>query len=340
MARVRLFAATAILLVAADVFAQRIDVVVLRNGDRFTGEVKQLSRGQLTLTTDDAGTIYIEWDKIVAITTAGLYEVGTGAGPHFVGALAPDTNATLRVIATDGALTDLKFADIVSVVRIKAGFFERIDGALDLGGSYTKSSGVGQGSVALEATYRRPGFNVFAETDFNITTQEDEPATSRFAFRTGYTRFRDNLWIVNPFAFIERNPDLGLSIRAAAAIAAGRYVNQSNSNTTLWTAGLALGSEQPIEGESLSNVDALATFATSFYRLDYPKRNYDLTVMLFPSLNRWGRLRANVKARARQELFRDFFATLTVYDTYDNEPPVEDVHVNDFGVTFSLGWTF
>ena len=43
----------------------KTDVVRLANGDHITGEVKSLNRGQLEYKTDDAGTIYFEWDKIV-----------------------------------------------------------------------------------------------------------------------------------------------------------------------------------------------------------------------------------------------------------------------------------
>jgi hypothetical protein len=335
-----MFAATMLLFVAADVFAAKTDVVVLKNGDRFTGEVKQLSRGQLALSTDDAGTIYIEWDKIASITTAGIYEVATDVGLHYVGTLAPDTPTTLRVVAEDGTATPLAFLEVVTVARIQARFFERIDGTFDVGGSYTKSSDIGQFSIAVDATYRRPRFNIYSDFDANLTTQEDETPTTRFLFRAGYTRFRDNQWIVNPFVFVERNPDLGLTLRGAAALAIGRYLNQSNRNTTIVSGGLAGGVEQPIEGESITNIDALGTFSTSFYRLDYPKRNFDLSMMVFPSLNDWGRVRANGKMKLRQELFKDFLATITLYDTYDSRPPVENVAHNDFGVTLSIGWSF
>ena len=106
------------------------------------------------------------------------------------------------------------------------------------------------------------------------------------------------------------------------------------------TGGTAVGREVPIEGETSTTVDLLATFATSFYRYDYPKRNFDFSIMVFPSLSDWGRLRANAKAKVRQELFKDFLATISLYDTYDSRPPVEDVASNDIGVTFSIGWTF
>ena len=98
-------AATIILFVAAGAFAAKTDVVVLKNGDHFTGEVKQLSRGLLKLSTDDAGTIYIEWDKIIAVTTALQYEVVTANGARYVGALTPVSSTQLRIVAKDGTAT-------------------------------------------------------------------------------------------------------------------------------------------------------------------------------------------------------------------------------------------
>jgi hypothetical protein len=341
MIRLRVFAATGVLLlVAADAAAQKTDVVVLRNGDRFTCEVKELSRGQLRISTDDAGTIYIEWDKIAAVTTAGSYEVTTIDGTQYVGQLQPDTPTTVQVFVQVGVSTSVPFVEIVEIRSIKSRFFQRIDGSFDVGGSYTKSSGVGQISVSLSATYRRPGFELFTNFDANRTSQQEAETTSRFAWTSGYNRFHENRWVVTPFVFVERNPDLGLTLRGEAALAAGRYLHRSLRGTTVLTGGIAAGVEEPIEGDSIANIDALAAFATSFYRYDYPKQNVDFSLLVFPSLNDWGRVRANLRAKFRQELLHDFTGTVTFYDTYDSRPPVANVEVNDFGVTFAIGWVF
>jgi hypothetical protein len=130
--------AIALLLIPIAAFGANTDVIMMRNGDRVTGEVKQLSRGQLKLKTDDAGTIYIDWDKIVAIKTALNYEVVTSNGSRFVGVLTTDVAGELRVSAEDGTVTRLPSLDVVSFWPIKAGFLERIDGSFDLGGTYTK----------------------------------------------------------------------------------------------------------------------------------------------------------------------------------------------------------
>jgi hypothetical protein len=330
----------ALLLFTIDAFPAKTDVITLRNGDRITGEVEQLSRGHLKLSTDDAGTIYIEWDKIASIKTMLKYEVVTSNGSRYVGVLATDVADQLQVIADSGAVTPVPRLDVVEFWPIRSGFLERIDGSFDLGGTYTRSSGVAQTWIELDAVYRRPSYHVFNEFESNITRQKDVPSIFRFTLRTGYVHFLEDNWVVSPFVFIDRNPDLGVDLRGAAVLVAGRYLQRSNTSTTLVAAGLSAGRERPIEGGTIPNVDAVITFATSLYQHDYPRTTLDFSLMVFPELNHWGRVRSFANAKIKRELFKDFFAGLSLYDTFDNRPPVRDVDHNDIGVSLSLGWTF
>lgn len=79
-----------------------------------------MSRGHLKLATDDVGTIYVQWDKIVSVTTALEYEVGTTSGTRYVGVLAPASGSQLRVIAKSGTAMTVAFLDVVSFAPIKA----------------------------------------------------------------------------------------------------------------------------------------------------------------------------------------------------------------------------
>ena len=186
-----------------------------------------MSRGHLKLSTDDAGTIYIEWDKVVSVTTALQYEVVTTSNARVVGMLGPDSGTKLKVVAADGTATALAFLDVVSFAPIKEGFLERIDGTLDIGGSYTKSSGVGQVTVDVDEHYRRPSYDVFTHFLSNVTRASGEETFTQFTLRSGYIHFREDGWIVSPFAYLARNIDLGQSFAAAAAMTAGRYVQRS-----------------------------------------------------------------------------------------------------------------
>ena len=53
-----------LLVVGQAALAVRTDVIVLRNGDHITGEVRELQSGRLRYKTDDMGTLYIEWLKV------------------------------------------------------------------------------------------------------------------------------------------------------------------------------------------------------------------------------------------------------------------------------------
>ena len=47
----------------------KTDVIVLTNGDRITGEIKSVEAAILTLSTDSAGTLSIEWVRVASLTS-------------------------------------------------------------------------------------------------------------------------------------------------------------------------------------------------------------------------------------------------------------------------------
>ena len=49
--------------------AAKTDVVVLINGNAVTGEVKSLDFGSLRYSTDSMGTVNIDWEDIVTVTS-------------------------------------------------------------------------------------------------------------------------------------------------------------------------------------------------------------------------------------------------------------------------------
>ena len=90
MARVRLLIGVIVLLALASTPAlaqPKTDVITLANGDRITGEIVRLSRGRLELKTDDAGTIYIEWDNVARVQSIHQFEVETSNRQRLYGAL-------------------------------------------------------------------------------------------------------------------------------------------------------------------------------------------------------------------------------------------------------------
>jgi hypothetical protein len=184
--------------------AQKTDVVVLKNGDRITGEVKGVDRAQLELSTDTMRSIYIEIEEISEITAQAHFEVEDTAGRRYYGTLRPAGPGRLGVMQGDKTVT----IDLRSVVRlwpIRQSFLRRLDGSIDLGASYTQSSGIGQGTFSAALTFRRPSFEASTRLDTTVTVQSAEPATSRNQLQVNYTQLLPNRWIVPGIGQFESN---------------------------------------------------------------------------------------------------------------------------------------
>jgi hypothetical protein len=342
--QIRLATASILLLFALSqlALAARTDVIVLANSDRITGEVRTLSRGQLQVKTDDLGTVSIEWDKVATLTTAGRFAIDTRDGRRLVGAFGatPAGQAGLSIVDADGQTVTLSFLDVVSFSPIRSRFFEKIDGSMDLGASYTQSSGVAQFSFDTNAAYRQSSFEASVAFSTSLTRTPDSPDSARYTLNVGFARFHANGWVSKPLVLLEHSPDLGFDFRGTAAMTVGRFLVRSNRATLELGAGAAVGRELPVGESAATNVDALIGLGASVYTYDYPKTSIDLSVLVFPALKDTGRIRVNANAKLKRELLRSFFIALTGYDSFDNRPPGTDVHQNDVGFSLSLGWTF
>jgi hypothetical protein len=325
--------------VTADAAAAKTDVVVLRNGDRLTCEVTQMRQGKLQVKTDDAGTISIEWDKIASVTTVDQYEVTLRDGSQLLGRLRPGTAGRTLAVEGIGGIASPAMSEVASFEQIKKTFWDRIDGSFDLGGSYTKSSGVADLAFNADARYRRPKYAMSAKLSANLTHQSAEPDNARYSLVSTYSRYRDS-WIVSTLGLFEGNRDLGFTFRGTLAESVGRYLSRTSHAELLFAGGMAVGRELPVDTGAVTNIDAMAAASLSVFTYDYPTTRIDLTLLSFPSLDDPGRVRLNADAKVKREIFHDFFISFSGYDTYDNRPKSASAKQNDLGVALSFGWTF
>ena len=122
-----------LLSVAAATWADpKTDIVVLENGDQVTCEIQSLTRGKLRVKTDDMGTIDIEWDKIASLTGKGLFEIEDLGGHLYHGPLETVSERGLRVTTTTGTET-VPLPSVVRIMMIKARFWKRLSGSVDVG---------------------------------------------------------------------------------------------------------------------------------------------------------------------------------------------------------------
>ena len=110
-------------------WAAKTDLLILRNGNNITGEIKQLRFGKLRYSTDDIGTISVDWDKVVFLKSIHIYEVETEKGDTYFGTVDTDTTLHNIVLMTEAGEVSLPFLEVVRIVPIKSTFWTRMDGS-------------------------------------------------------------------------------------------------------------------------------------------------------------------------------------------------------------------
>ena len=319
----------------------KTDVVTLANGDRITGEVKGLDRGRLEFKTDDAGTLYLEWDKLMSVVAITRnVEVVTYDGRRFLGALGPAGTRTLAVVAPDQTVA-LPMPEVTIIRPIGTSFWRKLDGSLDAGFSYTRSSGVAQLNFNSDTVYRRFASQMRLTASITVTETDDgDERDDRGSLEASYLRFPWREWFVVSAARFETNESLGVELRSQVGVATGPRLINSNRAQLSVGGGIVVNDERGIDVDPEQNVEALLLFSGSFFTYDRPKTNLDASLQYYPSLSNTGRHRLQLDFGAKREFFKDLFVALNLYNTYDNRPPNPAADQNDVGVVVSIGWTY
>jgi len=321
-------------------WAAKTDIVVLKNGDRITGEVKTLERGKLTFSTDTMGTVYIEWEDIQEIFSTVGQAIELTNGQRFYGPLAKAENEEMMTVKTEQGPVGLSTTDIVAMYPVEASFWDRLDVSADLGFAWDKASSVGKYTIGLKSELRNPRFinrNTFTS---EITTQEGRDDTTRAAFDALHLVFHQDKRYHAFFGTAESNDELGIDLRVLAGAGYGAVPIRSQRSWLSIGAGLAVNHEIPVEGESEDNLEAVGMVTYDYYKYSEPERSFTTNLRVFPSLTDFGRWRATFDLDFRLELVKDFFWKLNFYSSYESDPISEEASSSDYGVTSSLGYKF
>jgi hypothetical protein len=341
----RLTALALVAVVGSSVFVARAsarektDLVFLTNGDRITGEIKQLDRGILKLSTNDIGTINIEWEDVDSLNSVYQFRVEDHVGMEYFGAVFLRHDGTLEVIHA-GETEHVPQVNVVAIIPLEASFWQQLDGSISLGFSYTKSNSLGQLTSDIYVV-RRTAIRVVSLDVSSITTAQEGEATQRREDATlSYARLFEGPLFAIASAAAQTNDELGLDLRALFSAGMGANLIQSNHNDLMAALGLSVNREWSDVSDDSYNLEAFASVQHSVFRYDYPKTDVTSEITVYPGLSTWGRVRAEIDISASREVVKDFTVVLSFYDSYDSDPLDPASDKNDYGLVMSLGWTF
>lgn len=327
----------------------KTDVVYLTNGDRITGEIKQLQHGKLQLSTESLGTVRIEWDDVLRVESDFQFQFERTDGTRITGRLGEsDDDHKITVV---GQEKTARFAHdkVVRISQIEDTFWARLQGSFTFGYSFTKASDVAQGNLGFRATHRTETRSFTVDGSTIITSDQADENTQRSNLSLSTTRFRNNRWFNSYLMGFESNDELGLNLRSSIGAGIGRYLVQTNTSELSLIGGL-LGTAENLSPEdtgpgitakdSKESIEGMAGINYSRFIFDDPTVDLDISLFAFPSITESGRTRAQFDVNLRWELINDLFWDLTYYNTYDSDPPSGSLSTNDYGIVTSIGYSF
>ena len=321
--------------------AQKVDSLVMLNGDVITGEIKELTRGKLSYKTDDMGTLSIKWDKVKRLKTANYYEIEVSSGWKYFGTLAwPDEDYHIVVLLTSA--DTLEMHEVVSISRIKAGFLERTSGYVDLGFSLTRANNQKEWTLGAQARYRAQKWAGSLTGNSYFRFQDDTASnTSRNNLVGRADRLFKGKWSAGLTLSLEQNEELNLDLRQITGLGVGYSLTRTNDHVLrVNTSLLATNELFSTSPEATTNLELLVGADYQAFRFDSPKLDLTTGLTVTPSLTDLGRVRVNWDFRTSYELFSDFFLGLKGFFAYDSSPPTEDAVKQDYSLNFTVGWSW
>ncbi len=245
------------LLSAPLAWAERTDIVILTNGDRITGEIKNLEAGLLRYKTDTMGTVMIEWRFIETIITDQQQVIETADGQRWLGKLQkPEDEENVQLITVRGPV-ELDPRDVVSAWPVQATFWDKADLSVSFGYDYAKSTGITNFNAAADFLYRAAERVVDSTYRSDITRQDSADDQNRQTFRMNYQRLLEDRKFRSFLGSYESNEAIGLDRRVSVGGALGRYLSKDNHNWLSVTGGLLFSREDSVEGVRTDSIEGI-----------------------------------------------------------------------------------
>ncbi len=319
----------------------KTDVIILKNGDHVTGEIKSLSEGMLSLKTDSMGTVQIKWEDVVRIKSGYQFRIEDINGRLYYGALEPAPEARSIQVVGPGSTDRVEHLSVVRISEFDEGIWDRFSGSLGLGFSFTKANTTTQLNTTGDILYRSSNWEAAADYSAVLSRFEGVNQADRRTASLGAQRLLGRKWFTFSKVAFEHNSELDLDRRTSALGGIGRYLIQTNRASLRLGGGMIYSREVYSSEPGRNNAEGAITTSVRIFRLYSPKVDVLTDFLFIPSMSDPGRIRMELNSGLKFELFfRDFFWNMSFYESFDSRPPADNPVKNDYGVVTGINWTF
>jgi hypothetical protein len=324
------------------------DVIVMRNGDHLTGEIKGLDGGVLYISMQYIlGTSQVQWSKVDHIESMQLFLVKTEDGSVYTGALstaevAAGRPVSIEVVEEQGKQITLERTTVVQMDQTSEKFWRRFNGEIDTGVIYSKGNQSTQFNLSSDLGYPRERWAATASYNSTLATSTGVTASTRNQINLGAQHLLPwNNWFYAGLGGLLQSSVQGIRLQSSFGGGVGRYLANTNRATIYLLGGFAWQRtqyKQAIVPAGTQDV-AAGVIAGGAKLFKFNKTNLNVTGSVFPAISAPGRVYSNMNVSYYIKITGNLSWNVSVYGNWDNQPPPTFTG-SDYGTSSGLSWTF
>jgi len=326
-------------------YARNDDVVVLKNGDRITGEIKGLQRGEFKIKADYmADAVALDWTKIERIESKSTFIISLVDGKLFTSGIhlmpANSNHTPNFIIGPSDSALPVQQLDVIRMVPVDPGFWKRLEGSINFNLSFTSGNDQYQTGLTATTTYRTGDHSFTASIDSTFSGQTEGSSITRKEFTFDYRKQLTPRYFAGGFFDLLQSDQQSLNLRTSVGGLLGRTLRQTESSRISVFGGL-VGTREKYSSSlgkpETTNADALAGVELNIFH--FKATDIKSRFSLFPSLTTPGRMRMQTTSDLQIKIVKDLYWGFHFYENFDSKPPVR-ADKNDLSISTSLGWKF
>jgi len=327
---------------------EKSDVLVMRNGDRLTCEIKGLSADTLYISLDYAlGTVSIDWFKIDHLESSQLFLVKTQAGEVYTGRLLmPKTEGerpvSIEVIEPSTRKVEIERNQVTKIDQTFERFWHRFNGSVGLGATYSKANQTGQYSLSGDVEYPRERWAAGGSYNSNLTSNQGASTSTRNQISlSAFRLLRWNNWYYTGLAGFLQSTEQGISLQSTFAGGVGRYLVNTNRTSIMLAGGFAfqrINYQQDILTAPSQNVTS-GWINSQVKLFQFDKTSLNVAASLLPAVSDPGRVQFDLNAAYYVKIYSKLKFNISFYGMWDNRPP-PSFSGSDYGTSVGINWTF
>jgi hypothetical protein len=318
---------------------EKTDVIVLKNGDQYTGRILSAQYGMLQLSSRYSGAVSIEWHAVESIRSKYMFRVQRNDGQHFEGLISASSGELL--VGTSTGEVAIALPDVSEILPYDTNFWQRVYGSVSLGYSYTKISSVAQSTFEFDANYS--GADMEATVAGTAQATQDSSGTStshdEISAAVFFPRPHNNFW--GYIGDLQRNQSLGVDGRVVAGAAIGHRFAVTTTARLAGYIGLVGDQEWSAgTGSAHSSLEGALGGMWRVFDFSYPKVSLNSSLVLYPSITESPRYRMAANVALTTKITTRLAIKVSGYFNYDSRPPDPTATSTDYGVVTSLAYQF